>query len=81
MFLTAMLTLAFQLASDLIKASIVKTATGYQLMRGTQKYFIKGVGGTSRIGPSTTVLRFLATQRYQISRSFTTIRSRFLKRT
>ncbi len=32
-----------------LKVSIVKTATGYQLMRGTQKYFIKGAGGSGRM--------------------------------
>ena len=49
MLLTAALALAMQQPVGPIKVSIVKTPGGYQLMRGTQKYFVKGVGGTIKM--------------------------------
>ncbi len=39
----------FAQSSAPIKVSILKTASGYQLMRGSQKYFIKGAGGSGRM--------------------------------
>ncbi|MEI7577701.1 MAG: glycoside hydrolase family 2 TIM barrel-domain containing protein [Armatimonadota bacterium] len=49
MLLFAALALALQQSAGPIKVSIVKTPAGYQLMRGTQKYFVKGVGGTIKM--------------------------------
>ena len=49
MLATVALALALQQPAGPIKVSIVKTPAGYQLMRGTQKYFVKGVGGTVKM--------------------------------
>jgi hypothetical protein len=49
MLATVALALALQQPAGPIKVSIVKTPAGYQLMRGTQKYFVRGVGGTIKM--------------------------------